>query len=266
MSEKYFTFITGATGGLGKCFCEKLASDGQNLFITGRSDEKLHTLCKNLKDKYANIDILYFACDLVNEKERGDLFDYCIRNNLYFNQLINVAGADIQKEFLKYTQEKIIFQSRILFESTVCLTRFALSRKCDSLKILTISSLCGTLPIPYFAIYSSLKGALIQFFDCLRYELKNDKNIVITTILPGSIPTRADIIEDIKKQGLTGKLSKKSPEFIVRKSLNALRKRKKNYIPGFYNKTVNFFQNITPKFIKVKIIARQFAKKEKDAF
>ena len=37
--------------------------------------------------------------------------------------------------------------------------------------------------------------------------------------MPGGVPTREDIIEQIKEQGLWGKLSSKSPEFVAEKSL-----------------------------------------------
>lgn len=264
--NKKFTLVTGATGGLGSKFCIKMAKLNKNLFITSRSQEKLNILTEKLYEISPNIVIFSKACDFTDTESRNDLFKFIIDNNLSFEMLINVAGVDIQKPFVNYTEEKIVLQSRSIFEGTISITNFILKQNLDDLKILTISSICGTLPMPYFAIYSSLKHALIDFFDALRVELKSNKNVVITTILPGSIPTRPDIVEDIKKQGLTGKLSKKSPEYVVEKSLKALKNRKKNYIPGFYNKVVNFFQKITPKSIKMKIIASKFSKKEKDAF
>ena len=266
MENLNFTFISGATGGLGSQFAISLATQGKNLFLTARSDEKLNILSDKLKEISPNITVLKFACDLTNSENRQEMFDYIKENDVKFDALINVAGADIQKTFLQYTEEKLTFQTRVLFEGTISITRYLLSISPNGLKILTISSICGTLPIPYFAIYSAQKSALVTFFDALRYELKKDKRFTVTTILPGSIPTRPDIIGDIKKQGLTGKLSQKSPEYIVKKSLKALDNRKKNYIPGFYNKVVNFFQKITPKFIKIKIIASKFSNKEKDAF
>ena len=99
----------------------------------------------------------------------------------------------------------------------------------------------------------------------IRFEQKG-KNVTITTILPGSIPTRPDIVEDIKKQGLQGRLSKKTPTFVAQKSLNALKRRKSIYVPGFYNKIVYFFSKITPDFIAQKVLARKFSTKQKDAF
>lgn len=271
MNGKPYALITGATGGLGKAFAFHLARNGYfgeryNLLLTGRSDDKLQTLKNDILSNDENLIVEVFPCDLTDSSDRTCFFDYVASKNVKIGMLLNVAGVDTQKAFTKYTEEKLVFQSRVLFEATVSVTRFVLAQNSDDLKILTISSICGITPMPYFAIYSSLKGALKSFFDALRFELKDRKNVVITTVLPGSIPTRKDIIEDIEKQGITGKLSKKPVDYIVKKSFCALRKRKKNYTPGTYNKLVAFFGKPMPNGIKMRIVANKFRNKEKDAF
>ena len=144
-------------------------------------------------------------------------------------------------------------------ESVLDLTLFVINNRLTDtkLEILTISSLCGASPVPYFAVYSATKSALITFMKAIRFEQKG-KNV--------TIPTRPDIVEDIKKQGLQGRLSKKTPTFVAQKSLNALKRRKAIYVPGFYNKIVYFFSKITPDFIAQKVLARKFSTKQKDAF
>ena len=36
-----WSFVSGATGGIGSAFCHALAKNSKNLFITGRREEKL---------------------------------------------------------------------------------------------------------------------------------------------------------------------------------------------------------------------------------
>ena len=132
-------------------------------------------------------------------------------------------------------------------------------------EIITISSMSGVTPMPYFAEYSATKSALIYFYKGLKKELKGS-GVKITVLCPGSVPTRQDIIKDIKSQGLTGKLSKKSPKFVVEKGLKALSKNKTICVPGFYNKVVSFISRITPYSVKASVIAKKFKDKEKDAF
>ena len=99
----------------------------------------------------------------------------------------------------------------------------------------------------------------------MHYELKKE-GVNVTTVLPGGMPTRPDLVEEIKKQGLGGKLSSKPPEFVVRKSLKAVKKNKLICVPGAFNKFLDFMMKITPKRITLKFIAKRWAHYRKDAF
>lgn len=259
-----YTFISGATGGIGKAFAVSCAKKGYNLFLTGRSNEKLLALKHELSN-VANVEILHFACDLTSEKSRQEMIDFIGLSAIKFDRIINVAGVDIQKAFMDYTPEKVQFQIRVNAESTICLTHALLNRRAEKCEVITISSMSGASPMPYFALYSATKAMLINFFTSLHYELKK-KGVKVTVVMPGGVPTRADIIEDIKGQGIWGKLSAKSPDFVAEKSLKAVSKNKVKYIPGFFNKFLNFLMKLAPKCIVIKFIAKRWAKQTKDAF
>ena len=260
-----FSIITGATGVLGKEFAKSLAERNENLFLTGRSEEKLMLLKEELTAKYKNIAVDYCKCDLTIDADKNALFNYFSLKGYKVNGLYLVAGADTRKAFTKFNQNAISFLARVNYESALSFTKFALDNMGAELKILVVSSLTGITPMPYFSEYSSLKGALISFFTALRYELKNEP-VKITILTPGSILTRKDIKEDIKKQGLQGKLSSKTPKYVVNKALKALDKNKKICVPGFYNKLVKFATKITPTSLQMKIISKKLKNLEKDAF
>ncbi len=257
-----YTLITGATGGLGGEFCRQLVAT-DNLFLTGRSKEKLEDLRSELLKIRPNAEIEIFPADVTSEDERKAIFDYAIEKNAIFSGLMNVAGVDTQKAFDKYTQEKLVFQIRVNVEATLSITRFVIERRAEKLKILTVGSMSGTTPMPYFAIYSASKAFLLNFFTSLRYEVKNAK---ITTLIPGGIPTRPDIINDIRVQGITGKMSSKPADFVVKKALKALNKNKRKVIPGAFNKFVYFLEKTTPLSVRCRYIAGKWSKKEKDHF
>ena len=184
---------------------------------------------------------------------------------IILDRIINVAGVDIQKAFTEYTEEKLLFQLRVNAEATLHLTHSLLFLRAEKLEIITISSMSGQSPMPYFAVYSATKAMLTNFFTALHYELKKD-GVKVTTILPGGVPTRPDVIEDIKGQGLWGKLSKKSPEFVAEKSLKAVKKNRVKYRPGGFNRLLNFIMKLLPKKIVLRFIARRWKKQTKDAF
>ncbi len=259
-----YTFISGATGGIGKAFTIACAKKGYDLFLTGRSNDKLFTLKQEIIKQY-NIKVEIFACDLTSENSRLEMLDYVDSLSLTFERIINVAGVDIQKAFMDYTLDKVLFQTRVNTEATVCLTHELLNRRVENTEVITISSMSGASPMPYFALYSATKAMLINFFTSLHYELKNS-GVKVTVVMPGGVPTRADIIEDIKNQGLWGRLSAKPASFVAEKSLKAVRKNKVKYIPGAFNRFLNFIMKLVPKCIVLRFIANRWKKQSKDAF
>ena len=260
-----YSLVFGASGGIGKEFCLQLASRGENLVISGRSLIKLELLKSELNKINSKIKVITLAVDLSSCEERIFAYNYLKSQEISVKGLYFVAGVDTRKPFENYTEEKIVNQARVNFESAISITEFCLQNRANNLDILVVSSACGFTPMPYFSLYSATKGGLITFFKALKRELKG-KNVKITVLAPGSVPTRVDIIEDIKKQGLTGKLSKKSPKFIVKKALSALKRNKTVCVPGLYNKIVVFLSKITPYPIQALIISKKFKDMEKDAF
>lgn len=259
-----FVFISGATGGIGRAFCFACAKEG-NLFITGRSEEKLSSLKGELIARFPGLRVEYFPADLTSEESREKMFSYIEETGISFFRLVNVAGADIQKAFEKYTQEKITFQCRVNFEAVLSITHFVLSHREKTLEIVNISSISGVYPMPYFAIYSATKSALTSFSSSLRTELKG-KGVKVTAVEPGGVYTRPDIRKDIEGQGIWGKLSAKSPEYVAAKSLKAVAKNKRVYRPGFWNKFIAVVPRAVPLSLRMRFIARRWSKLEKDAF
>lgn len=260
-----YALVTGATGGLGKAFAYTLAKKGYKLILTGRSQDKLSALETELQETFPGVETHSYAADLSNMQSRVEMMDFVKRDGLKIGLLVNAAGADIQKGLEAYTQEKIAFQCRVNFEAAVSLCKFALENRAEQLEIINVSSVSGIYPMPYFAIYSATKGALTSFSVALREEVKK-QGVRVTAILPGAMPTRADIKEQIKGQGLWGKLAVKSPEWVAEYALKAVAKNKAKTIPGFWNKVMRVSTAWMPVSWKLKFIAKRWSKISKDAF
>jgi len=117
--------------------------------------------------------------------------------------------------------------------------------------------------MPYFAVYSASKRAMLDYFSAIRYEF-SDLNISVA--LPSSMPTRPDVILDIKKQGLTGKLASQKPQKVAKICLKKVKKNKRIILVGLYNKIVYFFNKITPLGLRCRLIAKKFKNKRKEKF
>ena len=263
--EKKYALITGATGGLGKAFVYEAAKQGYALLLTGRSEEKLRLLTEELQKMYPDTETHVYAADLSSTESRKALMDGIAKEGFKISLLANVAGADIQKGLIEYTEEKIAFQCRVNFEAAVSLCRFAIENKAERLEIVNVSSVSGIYPMPYFAIYSATKGALTSFSQSLREEMKG-KGVYVTAVLPGAMPTREDIKAQIKGQGLWGRMAVKTPEQVAKASLKAVRKNKRKVIVGFWNKVMRIGTAWIPTSWRLKFIAKRWGKISKDAF
>lgn len=270
MKEKYrapsnaYALVTGATGGLGKAFSFALVKRGYHLLLTGRSIKKLSALKAEIEGQYQR-DVRIYPADLSDAVSRQKILDELENSGIKIALLANVAGADIQKGLEEYTQEKICFQTRVNFEAAAVLCHFALKHRAERLEIVNVSSVSGLYPMPYFAIYSATKCALTAFSQAFREEVRG-KNVSVTAVLPGAMPTREDIKEQIKGQGLWGKLAAKSPETVAEISLNAVRKNKRKLIVGFWNKMMRLGTAWLPPSLRLRFIARRWGKITKDAF
>ena len=112
-SEKlFYTLITGATGGIGRAFAETLAAKGQNLFLTGRSADKLNVLKEELSSKYPSLRIIVFACDLTDESSRAEMYETIDAQGVVFDRLCNGYSEGFRKIYGEKDRLSMPRQSR----------------------------------------------------------------------------------------------------------------------------------------------------------
>jgi short-subunit dehydrogenase len=90
--------------------------------------------------------------------------------------------------------------------------------------VLNVASMAGFAPIPIKNMYSATKSAVIFFSYALRYQLK-EKNISVSCLAPGPVPTKVEVVDETKRQlGKFGEMMKVPPdrvgEIAVRKMLH----------------------------------------------
>lgn len=261
-----YTLVTGACGGLGRAFVELLAERGEPLFLTGRSEARLCALKEELAARFPSLSVDYRACDLTKEGDRRAFFEETDGRGATFSRLVYVAGVDTQMAFERYDENKLVFQTRVNLEGAVSFINAFLKRAPldGNTEILAVGSMSASTPMPYFALYSATKKGLEYFMAGLRTELKGRAKV--TCVLPGGIPTREDIKENIKEHGFWGKISAKSPRAVAQASLKAVHKNKRKKVIGFWNKIIKLTTDVAPMSVKMRFIAKRWAQTEKDHF
>jgi short-subunit dehydrogenase len=112
-------------------------------------------------------------------------------------------------------------------------------------KVLITGSIAGFIPGSFQAVYNGTKAFIDSFADALRNELKDEKGITITTLMPGATETeffdRADMM-DTK----VGQQEKDDAGKVARDGWNALMKGDAHIVSGWKNKLQAAAAHVTP--------------------
>ena len=259
-----YTLITGACGGLGRAFVSACAEKKENLLLTGTSEKKLESLKGDFSETFADLKVKTLVLDLAKEEDRQNVLDFISSENIVINKLINNAGVIIEGDLERFSDDEIQNAIMVNCVGTLDLTKKLLRVRDEHnlFEVLTVSSVASSYPIPHMGVYSATKSFIVSIMVALSYEFK-DKNVVITTVCPGGMATTDDMKKSIKSMGLGGKLSCNCPDYVAKKALKALKKKKKVVISGFFNKFLVFLSKPFSKSFLAKGAGRIWKKSQK---
>lgn len=165
--------ITGSTSGIGKKLKQIFEKDGNIVIGLSRSE---------------NQSLTSFPCDLSDEKQIKQAFDFINEKYGHVDILINNAGFGVSgaTELVGKNQIKNIFDVN-LFGAITC-TRLCLPLMDKDSKIINISSACSLFPLPFRTLYCSSKSALNMLSQSWDLELR-PFGIKVVSICPGDIKT-----------------------------------------------------------------------------
>ena len=98
MTQKLPALITGASGGIGLELAKLFASDGHDLVLVARSEDKLRTLAEQL-ERDTGVRVTVLACDLSRPETPQRVFDQLAERGIELGYLVNNAGFGSIGEF-----------------------------------------------------------------------------------------------------------------------------------------------------------------------
>jgi NADP-dependent 3-hydroxy acid dehydrogenase YdfG len=211
--------ITGASSGMGKEIAKTIAKEKNKLAIFSRRVKKLEELCNELKKE--NIECIFEKCDVKNKEDSRNAVELTYKKYGRIDIAILAAGILVPNPLQTYDSNIIKNSIEINFLGNVYLIEYLLNimKKQKSGTIAVTSTLPDRRGVPGWGAYGASKAALSWFLESLRVEAKNDYNINIITIKPGSVQT--PMIKDFHRRGAVS--SKKAAEIII----NGIKKEKK---------------------------------------
>jgi short-subunit dehydrogenase len=256
------TLITGASGGIGKAFAERLASEKHNLLLVARSEEKLKALCTELSNRYS-ITATYITANLAEAGSDGTIAAEINNRNLEVDFLINNAGSGSGGDLFEYSLQEYQNMMQLNMNTIVALTYRFLPQMRAAKKgtIINIGSMAIFNPIPYMNVYAATKG-FVKYFTQALWEENRLFNVRVMLLCPGATETgffdAAKIGADRKSSFSTKKLE--TPEQVVSSAMEGLQQGKIIAISGFWNKMGRFITSLIPARLGLKIFGSMMRK------
>ena len=245
--------ITGSSSGIGKALSVTFARHGHAVLAVARRETHLHSLCKELAEKYdANVNCL--TLDITSPDAPQVLFEEAVRVFGDVHVLINNAGMSPYQEFrdlsISHLRQILALNIRSLTELCHLFMPHMLGHGKES-HIVNVSSVGGYAPLPRLAVYTGSKHYVRVFTNMLNYEY-HGTNIKVSALYPGGTMTEF--------LGLAGQQldhfalkSMMTAEQVAEIAYPAILKGKRVIVPGTINQMAVFLGKLLPFPIAIRL-------------
>ena len=169
--------VTGGSTGIGKATAEALREAGCMVYEGSRRESSING-------------IIHLHLDVTDEASVRSAVEQIVSDESRLDVLVNCAGSGISGAVEFTSADEAKKQMDINFFGTVNMTKAAIAsmRENGGGRIVNISSVAATFPIPFQAYYSASKAAINAWSLALANELK-PFGISVTAVQPGDIKT-----------------------------------------------------------------------------
>lgn len=236
--------VTGASSGIGRELALRLAADGYELILAGRSEKRLQEVALE-----AGSSAEIVCADLSDRDECFRLYQHVKGADIQVT--VNSAGFGVFGPFSDTDLGSELAMLDVNIESVHILTKLFLKdfRKKNYGYILNVASAAAFLPGPLFSSYYASKAYVLRLTQAIREELRREKSdVYIGALCPGPVATAFD-----KTAGVSSSLPGMAPDEVARYALRSMYRRKSIIIPGFQMKAVQALSKILPDALMVRL-------------
>lgn len=243
--------VTGASGGIGLEFAERLAKEGYQVTLVARGEAKLKEVVAKLGAGHRHLSAdLSVAADArrVADDVRASKYDL----------LVNNAGIGIYATFAEAPLEPTMAMMRLNMDSLVELSHAFLSGAKSGDALINVASTLAMLSLPGATTYCATKAFISAFSEGLWFENK-PRGVYVAALLPGVTKTNFH-------EAAGGTSAQKPPEAIsqtaaevVDVAMGALKSRSSpTVLTSFTNKAMVFFSTrMVPRKMMVNMMGAQ---------
>ncbi|KAL5704067.1 11beta-hydroxysteroid dehydrogenase [Ranunculus cassubicifolius] len=180
--EEKVVIITGASSGIGEQIAYEYAKRGANLVLVARRENRLWGISENARRIGAN-HIMIIAADVVKEEDCRRFVEETVNYYGRVDHLVNTSSLGHTFSFEEATDTSVFpHMMGINFWGNVLPTYIALPylRRSGG-RIVVNASVESWLPMPRMSLYAAAKAAVVNFYETLRFELRNEVGITVAT-------------------------------------------------------------------------------------
>jgi len=188
--EGSHVLITGATGGIGYETAKVLVKMGAKVTATGRNQEKLEQLEKELLQVASEEQVFIQQADLAKPEDRENLVEQAEQKFGFINGLVNSAGIGGGNVVEKLDEDTLSRVMDLNFKYTFLLTQ-AVYRKMLEQKegaIVNLASLSGLRGTHGGTAYAASKFAVVGWTQSMALEAI-EHGIRVNAVCPGYVDT-----------------------------------------------------------------------------
>lgn len=222
--------VTGASGGIGRLVCLKLANKGAELLLADRPGEPLDKLLVELNTQGGKASAIHTN---LLEEGAGEKLAQDAQATGQIDIVINLAGIMSFRLFQNENAENLQRMWQVNVIAPMQLTRALLPAMVarGSGRVVNIGSIFGSIAFVGFATYSANKFAVRGFSEALRREL-DGTGVDVTYIAPRYTKTPINAGAAARMSEAL-KMNMDEPDLVAANIVRAIEKDAKDYYIGF---------------------------------
>ncbi|MEM1435609.1 MAG: SDR family oxidoreductase [Pseudomonadota bacterium] len=237
--------ITGASSGIGAELARVYATEGYDLVLTARREDRLEALKDELSEATKGACVTHVvAADLARRRGVAKLVETIDELDLEVDVLVNNAGVAESGRFADMARGSasamINLNVRALTELSLIFAQRMAERGHG--RVLNVSSIVAFQPVPSMAVYSASKAYVLSLTESLSEEFRGT-GVTFSALCPGL--TRTEMAEAVAPAGFepVADFVMSEARDVARQAFRACKRGEVIIIPGLLNQAfVNWSQ------------------------
>lgn len=233
-----YALITGASSGIGRHYALQLAERGYNIIAVSNQPVELEAVAAELTSRYG-VEAHTLCVNLAEQGAALDIFNRCKSEGWDVEILVCNAGMLLFSTLTNTDPERLATIINLHCTTTTLLCRYfgQWFKEQGRGKILLMSSSTAWLPYPTISHYAATKAYLKSFGSSLWYELHRS-GVSVTVVFPGAVDTPLYKLSDTLRRRFVQLGVMMRPESIAKQGIRGMMRGRRRVTPGFFTKFV----------------------------